>query len=123
MKKTIVLITFSLLCSLFLAPAYAVNPAQKTHKPSEVSEVSRKDARKKARTEKHTKKLEKRLAKKAGRNGGGLIIAGLILLVLALAFGVIALVISLAGIIPLTATLLALAGVGLLVWGIVEILT
>ncbi|MCB0654393.1 MAG: hypothetical protein KDC85_24145 [Saprospiraceae bacterium] len=123
MKKTIVLFIFSLVFMAAATTAMAVHPVNRNTTPTSVTQPHKKALQKQARMEKRAQKLEKRLAKKSSTSGAGLVIVGLILLALAIALGVVALIISLAGIIPLTATLLALAGVGLLVWGIVELLT
>lgn len=121
MKNIIVLFIFSLVFMAAATTATAVHPVNTS--PTSVAPPTKKALQKDTRMEKRAQKLEKRLAKKSRTSGAGLVIVGLILLALAIALGVVALIISLAGIIPLTATLLALAGVGLLVWGIVELLT
>ncbi len=121
MKKNIVFLIFTLLVSFNASPLLAVKPSEnnniKTTSTSSVTKESTKDLQ----LLKQAKKLKKRKTKKKIRNG--LRIVGIILVTLAIALAIVTIIISAAEIIPLTATLLALAGLGLIIWGLLELIT
>ena len=129
------LIGFLLFMSTDISAAVGPKKTKENVEQSDATKLSKKElrkqkriAKKKAKLKKKIAKLKKKLERKAKKSGksvvdlwnDGKFRLGILLLVAAIAVGLVALLISLGGLFSFIAGLLALAGVVFLVWSLVE---
>ncbi len=119
MKQGLILL-FLLVMTPVFSPIYAIHPIKKKQEQTiQTDQLSRKEKRALKKQHRKEKRVDKLLNNRRRSRGNDLLLLGLVMLGVALLLGLLSLLISVFGLLGFIAKLFALAGVVLIIVGLV----